>query len=201
MLTIFAATAVILRYHDQPKLISNGPFSIDYTAGLVIGLFTLFRQEAGLNPYYTIEVKSATTSLYFNLLDANQFLVQISPYLIIEGVLPNNIINNSTRIPPHQYGWWIHTSYNSGTYNLYGFTTEDFISGFIAAFANTTHDFRNYIAGPPFSFDSISKQINPIIVTGYEIKLFNPRPRIPDLLVPYETGSYEIGVPHGIDYD
>lgn len=187
------SAAVTLYYHDHPKLISRGPLSAEYTAGLVIGLFTLLRREAGANPYYRI--RSDEGHIDFHLQDVSGFLASIHPFLVLEQVLPKDILSQSKQVPPHQYGWWIQASYYSGVYNLYTFTTEDFISGFITAFAQTSHDFRDYIAGPPF-IDGV-----PVIIAGYEIKLFNPQPRVPDLLVPYETGTYEIGVPYGIDYE
>jgi hypothetical protein len=195
--------SVTLLYHNQPQLISNGPFSGDYTAGLVAGLFTLFRQEAGPNPYYLIEVLSENGNIFrFDLRNASTFISQISNFMVIEGEIPVNIPRSSSLVRFNQYGWWIRASYTQEErFNLYTFQTEDFISGFIAAFAQTDYDFRNYIAGPPFLYDSVTKQIQPVLVLGYEIKLYNPLPRTPDLLVPYETMVYESGVRYGVDYD
>ena len=193
-------SSVYLLYHQRPQLIFNGPYSNEYVAGLFIGLYTLFRYEAGLNPHYIIEMRTINDEIQqFNLLDSSGFLDFISQFVMIEGETPFNLKRNS-RV--YRYGWWIRATYLKDIrYNLYIFDSPDFISGFISAFKDTNYDFRDYIAGPPFVYDNVSQKPQPITVAGYQIKTFDPYPRVSGMVVPFETMSYIIGVPDGIDYD
>lgn len=184
-------SAVVLQHKNQIQAVFKGNYSEEYLTGIVIGLMTLLYQEAGPNPHYSIQMGS----MIFTLTDRNAFISTISEFLLIEGVDPVNIIPYSAKLPNNNMGWWIRALTTDFRFNLYRFTSQDFISGFISAFKPFKMDFRDFIVGPPFIYDSNRNQIQPLIVEGYQIRIFDGKLRVPSSIMPYETMTYITGLP------
>lgn len=173
-------------HSDRDVWTLNGPFSGDFIAGLLVGMRILMTDilNKRIKSRYSIYVVKKKFSIHINILDLQGLINILHNYIVVDNIEDNNIDIYTTSA--EHIGWWIRSSINN-LYNLYKFTQSDFIQGFITICNSLQIDFRDYIAGHPFSVDKDNNKIFYDII-GYDIDLFNPPQKTPQQLEPFYTG-------------
>lgn len=179
----------------------QGPLVGDQVAGLIVGLVTIIKasKTSLSNDIVTILANRGKRSITILLYDDNSYRSALTDYYIYS-VNREEIISQTFDIRPHtsSFGWWIEDPSNAN-YSLFSFQTTEFIQGFITAMNTFGVDFRNYILGPPFTYEL--NQNNPIYYTveGYDIDPI-PLPKIPAPIGAFYTALYEAD-PNGEDFE
>jgi hypothetical protein len=97
------------------------------------------------------------------------------------------------------FGWWIINPIFREKYTLFYFSSSDFIQGFITILNSFNVDFRDYIAGPPFTYVPKTKQIILYNIEGYDIEPI-PQSKKPAPIGAFYTGVYEAD-PNAEDFE
>lgn len=131
-----------------PKWKMEGSYSLDLTGGLSAAFNTLL-----MGKYRLVAVDANGANYKGSHLHAED--------------LPLESIGD-INVPEGKFGWAIRN--NLDLYDIYVFSTAEFVQGFIAACNSLRVDFRDYIAGTPFQTIYSPHVHNlPYIIEGYEI--------------------------------
>lgn len=182
----------------------QGPVSGDQVAGLVVGFATILKStnnQIGLKFNDTIDllVNEGKRLITIQLQNENSYRLALTDYYIYT-VNRDEIISKTYDILPHtaSFGWWIEQSLNT-SYALYSFQSYEFIQGFITSMNTFGVDFRNYILGPPFTYELNQKAPVYYMIEGYDIDPI-PSQKIPAPVGAFYTGLYEAD-PYGEDFE
>ena len=142
-------------------IIQGFNMSGDYIAGSLAALVsTLTAGKTNMS----VKLTQGNNMLTINL-DRNSYLSAMKEYYIMSS--SEDKVNEDTRLPISDKfsGWWIKVQYIDNL-DLYTFSTDDFIKGFIYM-CNTVlyEDFREMIYGAPFVYDNRYKFIT---IEGYD---------------------------------
>jgi len=166
----------------------TGPFDGDFVAGVVAGIYILLKDSVinyGAESKHRISAHidgDASASIYVPVGDDAAYRVAMAPYLGHVGVSGDAI--PEYQAPPDGYAWWLR---DQTLYDMYVFSDPEFPQGFISVCDSFEVDFRDYIAGPPFSLDPQTGENVPLIITGYDIAPFRPEPILAAAPAPYYT--------------
>lgn len=203
-------------YRDTLILKIDGPFSGDLIAGTIAALTlilpTLYKNERDLldnNIIISPDPVDRNNPFDYRIFQIlSDWYKLLGNYVINTGV-PVDQFNNYNQMI-NDYGWWVtqqlyNTNYGTKyefytQHTLYKFSSIDFIQGFISTFDSFNLNFRNFILGGPFKYNSKTKQIITIEIEGYDIEPFTIKSKIPAPIGPYYTGIYEAD-PDAVDFD
>lgn len=165
----------------------KGPFNGDFVAGLVTGLYILLRDRVinyGDDAKHRISahIDDLKESIYVPVGDEDGYHNAMQHYIAHENVSAKDILDYQA--PPDGYAWWFK---DQETYDMYVFSDPEFPQGFISVCDAFDVDFRDYIAGPPFSLDTETGDNLPLVVTGYDIAPFQPPQIVAAAPAPYYT--------------
>ena len=155
----------------------KGPLSAEAAAGMIAALHVMTND-------HLVEMT----------FDSNEFLIVNlnDPYLAVQSFLGQREVPAYKLAkypgPTEGYGWWIGKK-GAEYYDMYLFTSGDFPQTFISIADHLHVEFRNYIAGPPFQYNSIQKRNVNHAISGYDIAPFNPMPRRPASPAPFYTNT------------
>jgi hypothetical protein len=181
-----------------------GSFNGDFVAGVVSGIYILLKDHVinyggGDGSYFKHRISAhiddnGTGSIYVPVGDDAGYRATMAPYLGHIGVKPDDI--PEYQAPPDGYAWWFR---DQDLYDMYVFSDPEFPQGFISVCDAFEVDFRDYIAGPPFSLDPGTRENVPLIVTGYDIAPFKPEQIVAAAPAPYYTMIIE-GDRYGVNF-
>lgn len=177
----------------------SGPFTGDMVAGIVTGLTALTQgtinysiqitSQNNILEYYNRRTYNICLANYYIGFDSYVNIVNRNPMDAPHGIASTTFVNNSILHPRHnQTGWWI--KYDMSVDELYSFQSNDFVQGFIHVCNVFNLDFRDYIVGPPFKYDPITRQYIFESIEGYDIEPI-PSPKKPAPIGAYYSGTYE----------
>lgn len=182
----------------------QGPLYGDQVAGLVVGLGTILKSinnniRSQFNDTIDILTNRGRRLIKIQLRNDDLYRLALTDYYIYT-VNRDEIISQTYDIRPHtvSFGWWIEALPNT-SYSLYSFYSSQFIQGFITSMNTFGVDFRNYILGPPFTYELNKKAPVYYTIEGYDIDPI-PAQKIQAPIGAFYTGLYEAD-PYGKDFE
>lgn len=174
----------------------NQPLSLEFAAGMVVGSYLLMKEDPGL--HRLIITLSTGEQINLDLSTPSEGERVLTRYLRLR-YIPGSDIKQYVG-PSQGYGWWINNlTHSHERFDLYVFTTEDFPQGLITICDAFWADFRDYIAGAPFQYDTILKRNRELSLTGYDIAPYDPEVRPVPVAAPYYSMVDEADR-YGADY-
>lgn len=191
---------------NNPLWTIQGPLSGDLVAGLLVALNVVMDD---LNENFDVKYGSSRAeiigergrfTLTIYMTDIGPFLIALQDYkiLIDREKDVREIMAEGSRQPRGNYAWWVTDVLAGIGFELFTFSSADFVQGFISMMNAFNVDFRDYTLGPPFKYEDDTREPTYYSVEGYDIEPI-PENRREAPPTPFYAGAYEVD-PGGEDY-
>lgn len=163
-----------------PKLTLRETLSGDWCAGFVMASLAVYRamqRSSNFHDEYAITILPGPIQV--NTPNESQYIHILENYILFRSQSRADLA--SIKLTEARYYWRIRNfSTPDESYDIITFTSPQFISGFLSFCKYINAEFRNYIAGLPFTNDGFTYNIE-----GYDVEPFSPIIHLPSFPVPY----------------